>query len=164
MNRDFQRLYEALVEERIDTSQFLREVKSLGDYSDDLLEALNSQLKEGNRRNLSKLIWAVEGVPDRKFTPLLCELLDKHRYDGYMEALADMLSDIRDEKSVPCLIRALDYYVEGDGSNNFNIKLLFALDRIGTTEALDGIKLALHSPKELIRETAKEFLAKRGEA
>lgn len=158
MNDEFQRLYKELMEGKIDTSQFLSQLKSVGDYSDDLLGVMQQQLKMQNWSALSKLIWAIQWVPDRKFTPLLCSLLDNHRYDGFMEAVADMLFDIGDERAVPSIILALDYYVEGDGSYSFNNKLIAALDKIGTAAAIGGITLALQSPHEEIRETAQQFL------
>ncbi len=75
-----------------------------------------------------------------------------------MEAIADMLFDIRDERSIPSLVGALAYYVEGDGSYNFNVKLIDALKRIGTEDAVEGIKHALRSENEIIKEAAEEAL------
>jgi len=77
-----------------------------------------------------------------------------------MEAIADAFLDIHDERPVPTIIRALDYCVEGDDDFHFNRKLVAALHRIWTKEAIDGIKLASHSAQELIRETADEFLVR----
>jgi hypothetical protein len=91
MNEDFQRLYRRLVSKEVDTSQFLRELGSIGDYRDDLFAALAEQYGRQDWRNLGSLMWAISLVPDRRFTPFLCDLLDHHRYDAYMEALADSL-------------------------------------------------------------------------
>ncbi|HEU0048041.1 MAG TPA: hypothetical protein VFQ43_10610 [Nitrososphaera sp.] len=82
-------------------SEFLSNMEALGDFSDDLLEAINQQLAAQNWSAICKLVWAVQRIPDRKFAPLLCDLLDNHRHDVYMEAIADALLDIHDERSVP---------------------------------------------------------------
>jgi hypothetical protein len=133
-----------------------------GDYSEDLLAVLRRHLADGNRTALSRLIWAIQWVPYRMFTPLLSELLDRHRYDGYMEAIADMLFDIRDERSVSSITRALDYHVRGDGSYNFNVKLICALERIGTEDAVEAIRQARRGGNEIISEAAEEALERLG--
>lgn len=161
MDENFQRLYDQLLAEEISTSHFLRELKSVPDYSDDLLVAMDEQRRLGNLPAISKLIWGVAAAPLRKFTPLMCNLLDHYRYDGYMEALADLLFDIRDERAVPSLIRALGYHVQGDSACHFNRKVIDALDRIGTPAAIEGIRLAVQSPRALIREAAIKALKER---
>lgn len=162
MNRQFQELYKRLDEGEITPSQFLAELKSAGDYSEDLLALLRRHLADGNRTALSRLVWAIQWVPSPVFTPLLCDLLDNHRYDGYMEAVADMLFDIRDERSIPAIKRALDYHVQGDGSYNFNVKLLCALEKIGTGEAVEAIEQARRAGNEIISEAAEEALERLG--
>jgi HEAT repeat protein len=160
MNNDFQRLSRQLVEEEIDTSQFLAEVRALGNHVDDLLAAMKERRDLEDWKNLGRLMWAVSLMPDRRFTPLLCELLDNHRYDAYMEALADSLVEIGDERSVPCIIRALDYCVYGDDGRHFNRALLNALFKIGTKDALEGIRQAQGSSDDLIKSHAEEFLSR----
>ena len=107
---------------------------------------------------MPKFVWAVSLVPDRKFTRLLCELLNDHPYDGYMEAIAECLLEIKDENSVSCIRRSLNYQVYGDDGRHFNRTLIDALYRIGTRKAVEAIKEARSSPDELIREHAAEFL------
>lgn len=160
MNEVFQRLYPQLLEEEIDTSQFLTELRSIGDYGEDLLAAMLEQYGRQDWKDLGRLMWAVSLVPDRKFTPLLCDLLNNHRYDAYMEATADALAKIADEKSVSCVIRSLNYRVYGDDGRHFNRTLIDALYRIGTNEAIEGIKEARTDPDELIRSHAEEFLSR----
>jgi len=158
MNERFVELYKELIDRRIPTSNVLDKLKSLGDFSDDLLERMEEQLAVRNYVALSRMIHAVYLVPDRKFTPILCQLLDDHPYEGYMEAVADALIDIQDERSIPSILRSLDNYLETDADYHFNRKLVVALLKIGTKEAIDGIKLASKSPKELIRERAERAL------
>jgi hypothetical protein len=158
MNEQFQHLYRQLVEEVIDTGQFLRELRSLRDYQDDLLAALREQHQRQDWKNVGRLVWAVGLVPDRKFTSLLCDLLNNHPYDGYMEAVADALLEIADENSVACITRSLEYRVHGDDGRHFNRALINALFKIGTTEAIEGIKQASECLDEPIKTHAGEFL------
>ena len=142
MNEEFQRLYGQLIREEIDTSQFLQELRPIGNYGEDLLAAMREQFDRQDWKNLGRLMWAVSLVPDHRFTPLLCELLDNHKYDAYLEALADSLMEIADETSVPCITRALNYRVYGDDGRHFNRTLMSALHKIGTPEGINGIQKA----------------------
>ncbi|SRR6266508_2948325 len=160
MNEDFQRLYQRLIREEIDTSQFLQELRPSGNYAEDLLAAMREQFDRQDWKNLGRLMWAVSLLPDHRFTPLLCELLDNHRYDAYMEALADSLMEIADERSVPYITKALNYHVRGDDGRHFNRTLMNALYKIATKKAIDGIKNARNSSDELIRSHAEEFLSR----
>jgi hypothetical protein len=78
-----------------------------GDVTDDILTAMNEHYARKDWGALCSLTWLVQCYPNRKFTPLLCELLDNPRDDVYMEAIADAFGDIADERSIPTMIRAL---------------------------------------------------------
>jgi len=160
MNKDFQRLYKQFLDKQITLTQLRDALKLVGDFSDDLLEVIQEAVATQNWPRLNAMLHVAFLVPDRKFTPLLCDLLDNHRNESDMEALADLLGDIADERSLPSIIQALNLYLWWDDDSHFNRKLIVALHNIGTKEALEGIKLALQSPKELIREDAQFFLDK----
>jgi HEAT repeat protein len=138
----------------------------VADVSDDLLQVMKEAVVTQNWPRLNAMLHVAFLVPDQKFTSLLCDLLDNHRNESDMEALADLLfdiRDIRDERSVPSLIRASDYFLPVDDDFHFNRKILDALHRIGTEEAVTVVKKALQSPKELIRETAEHLLSERSD-
>lgn len=78
-----------------------------------------------------------------------------------MEAVADALLIIKDERSVSSIIKALDYYVDGDEGYHFNRKLVIALENIGTEEALNGVRRAVENPRVFIREDALEVLERK---
>lgn len=158
MTAKFQVLHKQVCESEISTSEFLSSLKGLPDFSDDLLEAMREELQKENWSCLFRLIFAVQEFPNRKFTPLLIDLLDNHRERGYSENIADALFDIRDERSVPALVRALDYYESGDDDRNLNKKVIYALGRIGTKEAIDGLQLAMQNAEEEIRMAAEAEL------
>jgi len=157
---NFQRLRKQVCESEISSAEFIAGLKLLPDFSDDLLRALGEELQQQHWSCLFRLIFAVQAFPNRKFTPVLSELLDNHKNRGYSENIADALFDIRDERSVPALTRALDYYEPGDDDRNFNKKVIYALGRIGTTEAIEGLRLATHNSDEQIRIAAEAELMK----
>lgn len=138
--------------------EILQGMKTLGNFNDDLLEVMHTQLAEQNWRCVDLLVGIIHWNPNRKFTSLLCDLLDNHKENVNIEDIADTLDYIHDERSVPSLINALDYYVPGDDDRHFNKKLLYALARIGSEEAIAGLKLAAQSQEEEIRETARQEL------
>jgi hypothetical protein len=145
-----------MLQQAVDTSLVHR---SSGDLTDDILSALGEGLVRREWGALCRLVWLVQCFPDRKFTPLLCEMFDNYRDSVDMEGLADAFWDLNDERAVPSLIGGLDYYVAGDDlSFHFNKKVIHALSRIGTREAIEGIKTALGSPEPEIRRAAEQEL------
>jgi HEAT repeat protein len=134
------------------------ELKHIGDFSDDLLKAVNEQLQKKNWGCLHRLIFVMQISPNKKYTEILCYLLSNHREQGFADAIADTLFDIKDEKAIPTLKNSLNYYEPGDDDFNFNKKVLYALEEIKTINAFDAIKLALELKNDVIRETAKEIL------
>lgn len=167
MNSEFQSLYRKLCESEIFAPEFLSQVKTIGDFEFDLLNAIQERKNRKDWGNLCVLIWAVQQFPSPSFTPLLCDLLDNRASDDLLEAIADALFEISDERSVPSLLQALDYYVPGDDDHHFNKKCLYALSKIDTKKAVDGIKATLQekttgnfedSPLEQMRELIEQTL------
>ena len=163
MNKDFQRLYQEMCREpqvsydRL--QQILRELRRAGDFNDDLLEAITRESAKRDWRCVNLLVGIVHWNPEPRFTPLLCELLDNHRAEVNVEVIADTLDYLEDGRAVPALVRALNYFVPGDDSYRFNKKVLSALARTGSPEAVEGLNSALQSSEVEIRETAREELA-----
>jgi hypothetical protein len=164
MNESFRRLYREICgEPQISydrLQQVYRELKTIGDFRHDLLDAMGEQLERQNWGCLHRLIFAVHVCPDKIFTSLLCQLLDHQKEHGFSESAADALIDIGDERSVPSLISSLDYYEPGDDDRNFNKKILHALAGIKTEAAMGGLRAALDNPDEQIREAAALELAR----
>jgi len=129
------------------------------DLSDDILAALQEQFDRRNFGALCRLVWVIQCFPDHKFTPLLCDLFENYRNEVDMEGIADAFLQLNDERSVPSLIHALNHYVAGDDmAFHFNKKVIYALSRIGTSEAIEGIKSALTSSEGQISNAAKQEL------
>jgi HEAT repeat protein len=163
MQKDIQSLFELLCASQTyeNLHKVMDQLRTMGDFSDDLLEAMHKELKARNWRCLSLLTGCVLWFPDRKFTLILCELLDHHKdHFAALEDIADLLHDIRDERSVPSLIRVIEYYIPGDDDRHFNRKILHALANIGNEQAIEGLRNALQSPEEEIKEASKRELTR----
>jgi HEAT repeat protein len=160
MNAQFQSLQEQVCQERIGASDFISQLRLLPDFSEELLDALRNELNEQNWSCLFKLIFAVQAFPHRKFTPILTFLLDNHRERGYSENIVDALFDINDEQSIPSLIRLLDYYEPGDDDRHVNKKAIYVLARIGTSDAIKGLKIAASNSDRKIKATAERELVR----
>jgi len=122
--------------------QVMREIRTLGDISDDLLEAINEQCDRKNWGALFRLIGIIHYSPSKKFTRILCEILDNHKEQGIAENVVDALFSIEDESSILALTRSLDYYEPGDDDRHLNRKIIDTLLKIGTPDAIASIKLA----------------------
>ena len=120
----------------------MREIRTLGDISDDLLEAINEQFDRKNWGALFRLIGIIHYSPSKKFTRILCEILDNHKEQGIAENVVDALFSIEDESSILALTRSLDYYEPGDDDRHLNRKIIDTLLKIGTPDAIASIKLA----------------------
>lgn len=145
-----------MLQQAVDTSLVRR---TSGELTDDILSALHESFIRQDCGVLCRLVWLVQCFPDRKFTPLLCELFDNYLDSVDAEGLADAFWDLNDERTVPSLIGGLNHYVAGDDlSFHFNKKVIHALSRIRTGDAIEGIKSALGSPESEIRRAAEQEL------
>lgn len=125
-----------------------------------LLAAAEQQAHEMKWRCVCRLIWVMQRLPDKQFVPFLSQLLDDRQNDGCMEAVVDALNVMPDKSAVIALRKALSYRLPGDDlAFHFNKKVILALDRIGTDEALSAIRTAEESPEEPIREFAHQLLS-----
>ena len=135
------------------------ELSSDPEFKAGLREAIEAQLPQKNWGCLTRLIWVLQRFPERELVPFLCDLLDARESDNYMEAVVDALNIMLDERAVGALERAMSYRMPGDDlAFHFNKKVLNALARIGSDEAMAVISEALQSPEEAIRAFAKEIL------
>lgn len=160
MNGKFEAFYRRMCQPITfeDLRGIYRELQTIGDYNYELLAAMNQELAAERWGCLCKLIWAMPEPTPIVFSDFLCHLLDNHRHIEIMEAIADRMFSLRDEKAILSLIRVLDHYLVGDADFHFNRKIIYALKNIGSAEAIAGIKIALQSPEEIIRTTAQKEL------
>lgn len=86
----------------------LGELRSIDGLTDELYAAIEESFKNREWRCLNLLISIIHWNPDRRFTPILCELLDHHATNINVEDIADTLDYLEDERAVPALIRAVE--------------------------------------------------------
>src|SRR5688572_1552660 len=108
MNEKFKKLYDEIVAvpqisgARLD--EVSRELRTMGDISADLHEAIVIQFEKRAWGNLFRLIWQIPWQsPSKIFTPVLCDVLDEGLEHGLGETVADALFDIRDPRAIPAL-------------------------------------------------------------
>jgi hypothetical protein len=105
MDSAFKKIYDELTgEPQVSYERFhqlLKELKHMGDVSDDLLEGIREQFRNESWGGLVRLICAIHSSPSSKFVPLLCDLLDNHKDREIAEQIIDTLDEICDERSIP---------------------------------------------------------------
>jgi hypothetical protein len=65
MNENFQRLSQRLFNKEIETSEFLAELRAIGEFKDELFDVLKKLYDEQDPSNLAKFLWAVSLVQTR---------------------------------------------------------------------------------------------------
>jgi hypothetical protein len=125
---------------------------------EDLLAALEQAVSAGDWGEVCRLTWTAQPLRSRKFTSIMCEILDNHKNGHTFEAAVDALMSIRDPSSVPALVRAVDYHLDGDDGFHINQKILNILFAIRTNEAIAGLRLATRSSEEIISDAARMYL------
>ena len=160
MNEQFQELYQRLCAPITfaEIQGIQQQLKTIGDFNDDLLLAMEVELSTQRWGCLCKLIWSIPDPTPKMFSAFLCRLLNEHRQLEIMEAIVDAMFSLKDEKTVPCLTGLLDHQLAGDADCHFNRKIIYALANIGSSEAVSAIKTALNSPEKIIRITAQKEL------
>ena len=105
---------------------------------EDLLRDLQQGVSSKDWGEVCKLIWTAQRLRSRKFTPILCDILDNHKNEFTFEAAVDGLMGIRDPSSVPALVRAVEYHQDSDDGFHINEKILNTLFAIRNDEAIEG--------------------------
>ncbi|MDY7008715.1 MAG: HEAT repeat domain-containing protein, partial [Cyanobacteriota bacterium] len=94
----------------------------------------------------------------RDYVPILCQILNSESHNGLHENVIEILDELRDERAIPVLSKALTYRWSYDFGLSVPKKALLALAEIETPEAMTIIKEATQSSEELIRDDANLFL------
>lgn len=164
MNDQFEALYRRMCNPITFTEieAIHQQLRTIGDFNHDLLAAMEEELLAQRWGCLCKLIWAIPQPTPKLFSSFLCKLLNEHRRDEILEAVADAMFTLKDENAVQSLVGALNHYLVGDADYHFNRKILYALGNIGSTEAIKGIESALNHPEEIIRKAAQKEIHRLG--
>jgi hypothetical protein len=102
--------------------------------------------------------------PSPAYTKTLCDVLEQRRDDVNSEAIVDALDPIADPEAVACLSRATRWVPDWDEFGQLARKAVWALHRIGTTEAMQAIREVPPDGPDKVREAAADALARAGAA
>jgi hypothetical protein len=97
----------------------------------------------------------------REWAPVLCKLMEEDWHHSY-ENIASALQNIRAPSTVDCLYRAAlrkHDHLAYDNSEALAVKCIWALHDIGTSEAVEKLKLLSQSASAPIRERALKRLS-----
>ena len=127
-----------------------------------ILAGLKSTREAGDWPAFERYVIAALYRPSRNYTATLCEVLDERREDINNEDIVDALDRISEPASVPALRRALTFVPDTDEFGQLARKAVWALDGIGTPEALEAIRdeVTPDLPFKVV-EAAEEALVKR---
>jgi HEAT repeat protein len=103
-------------------------------------------------------------VPEDTYTDLGCQLLGEDWHTQH-ENLIGNLQEIADPQTIPAIKRAIDLktsllYLEYDDYGSYYKKCLWALQAIGTPEAISAIEDCTYSRDSLLRDQALHRLSK----
>jgi hypothetical protein len=123
---------------------------------------LRSTREAGDWDAFQRYVIAAQIVPSRNYTATLCEVLDERRDTINNEDIVDALNEGQEPAAVPCLRRAVRWIPEDDEDGQLARKAVWALNRIGTPEALEAIRDEVTSdlPFKVV-EAAERVLEKR---
>jgi len=132
-------------------SDFLREMSDYAKANHEFINALiNQELGHGNYEGLQILILIALKSPSNVYTEILCRILDVASPEMNNDDVVDLLDDLSDPRSIHSLVKAAKREWEGDEYKHINKKCVWALKRIGTTEAENGLReLSKSSSKEV---------------
>lgn len=161
MNEKFEYLLSELYAVGADVFRIAESIRSIEGHHALLLNELHRQAELDDAGKLFRLLWTISLSPSTIFIPALCTLLEDKKGNYYIEAVVDAMHIVADPTSVSYLRSALGRYEPWDQDFTFNRKILWALERIGTPEALEVISSTLKNEHTRIRDTAEEILERK---
>ena len=110
--------------------------------------------------NMPSWIVAAQLHPSPKYLDSLCKILECDADWIWQEGIVDILYELKNEKSIPSLEKALAYRPPSDPTREIGIKILETLCYIGTSKARQIVEDYLNSPStdDDFRERAATFV------
>jgi hypothetical protein len=105
-----------------------------------IAESLRRTREAGDWYGFELYVVAAQTHPSRLYTETLCAVLDERRDDMDSEGIVDALDGCPDPAAVPSLRRAVTWVPDWDEFGQLARKAVWALDGIGTPEAIAAIR------------------------
>jgi hypothetical protein len=105
-----------------------------------IAEGLRVNREAGDWLAFEKYVVAAQRHPSPSYTETLGAVLDERHEDINNEDIIDALNDAQDPAAVPSLRRAVTWVPDTDEFGQQPRKVVWALGRIGTPEAIDAIR------------------------
>ncbi|MDP9074389.1 MAG: HEAT repeat domain-containing protein [Actinomycetota bacterium] len=125
---------------------------------DCIADGLRRSSRGGDWLTFERYVLAAHRHPSRVFTPVLCEVLNRHSDEVNNEDIVDVLADIRDPAAVGCLEEIILWQPPWDEYRQLAVKAVWALAAIGTPDAMLLLQEAACCEASEIREAAAHKL------
>jgi hypothetical protein len=151
------------------SKQYWGRLEELGDMRQCICEGLQASASISDWRRFNRYVLAGFRQHDSTMTHILCDVLDHWKTQSaalasvneegpYIGDIADLLQDIADPAAVPALERGIYNGPDWDDAQDLARKCIWALNAIGTPDAMEAIRRATLSEDPRIKEFAKETL------
>jgi HEAT repeat protein len=134
--------------------EFVLELQKLPSPHEEILLVLQKIAKQPQLEDANFWLNAAQEHPALSYLDPLCAILSIGESSIWHEVIIQTLAELRNERAVPALEKALDYDFDTDAFNRIAVESLNALAKIGTDKAINLIKEASNSPIERVREEA----------
>ena len=120
-----------------DAADWLREARDLEPC---IAAGLRATRESGDWLAFETYVIAAQTHPSPSYTETLCAVLDERHEDINNEDIVDALNEGQDPAAVPSLRRAVTWVPDTDEFGQQPRKVVWALNRIGTPEAMQAIR------------------------
>lgn len=138
--------------------EFRDAVKKLGCIEQEILEGLNSLFSDKRWRDSDLWLIAAQLNPSPIYAKVLCNILELGDEAVPNELVVDLMIDLKRDKFVPYLEKAVEYEFNSDPFKHLSLKCLEALCEINSKESKEVLKKIANSSNEVIRDEAAELL------
>lgn len=145
------------VSSRID-GRMIREFKNSPSSVDEVIQELEKYALNPKHPGASFVMSAAWYNLSRDYVPILCQILNSESHNGLHENVVEILDELRDERAIPALSKAVTYRWSYDEWFSVPRKALQALAEFETPETMTILKEATQSSEELIRDEANMLL------
>jgi hypothetical protein len=150
-----------VVSGRLGLAEFLTRIGEFARKNHDFInDLMRKELDAKRYRNLQVAILVGMKSPSNVYTQVLCDILNLRSVEVNNSDVIDLLDDIRDPRSVPCLLKGAKENWDLDEYKHLNKKCIWILGAINTPEAKNALQELSQDSSSEIRLWAEEELNK----